>query len=475
LIPASTEPKAGWLFWGLFGLLIVVGIYAQLVLGLKPNDDNLWLAYSVDKILDRVAGDALENQVIDAVRKSGGGEEAIFRLTLRRDTDTNYRLTHLTWAAFDRLLLSRIEDYQQRTTFRLTVALLPVLLLPWLIFGWLLMTFATPAVRIAAAFVLTWFALISLVDAFQSTFVPFTKPNLLSAFGHLFFFMLNPEGGFNIFNFTPRNILTVLVAGALIARWHARDRVGYLLLALAVGVHTAVGAMVLASIIIGDVVLARERLRDPIAAALVALSSIYVVLNERIFAMVSPGVYVFLGASALAALPVMIWWIFADKPGLRIPYLRPPLEWIATFRSRWRTPFVVQDVVVFLFVFAALTITSAVMLRFAPSISVRYFWGQLPTRLFSAVGPAVLIGIGALLLGERAPSFRPAAVAVMTMTIAAGLPFYMNKGHPMTTFEKKLEAVGEELEKQSATQTHEERLIYYSLGRAILHGQASAK
>ncbi len=465
-------------------LLVLAGVYGEATKVLVADDDNLWLAYAVDKSLSRSSGNALEDAVIEAVRTmpadaatpakspgAGSAGEALYRLEMRRDYDINYRLPLVAWAGVDRLLLSRVTDHIARTVQRLTYALLPVVLAPWLVFVWLAARSDSERVRHATLAVVAWFALVAIVNSAKGTFTPFAKPLSPQTLVDLVTFAISPGAAFSILGFTPRNMLTVLVAAALLARWSGRDRIGYALLALTAGVHTSLGLMVIACVAASDLLFGRERLRDPVVLGFLAAALIYIGINERMFSIVAPRMGLVLAVAALAGLPLVGWWIFAREPAERVALLRPLTD-LALRMGRRQDPLIAQDVAVLGGALATFLVVSAVMSQIAGRHAVFYFWGQLPTRFYAAVGPGFLIG--ALALAFRRVPRDPLTAAVGTLAvavIAAGVLFVGKQPPPNRKLEAELTAHEAALAGgRRRDPLGDERLIYYELGRTLANG-----
>ena len=178
-----------------------------------------------------------------------------------------------------------------------------------------------------------------------------------------------------------------------------------------------------------------------------------------------------LAAAAAGTLPLLVWWVRSDDPGAGVALLRRPIGLITRYVTSKPEPNVRQDVFVLLLAILVCLVTSATVSQFAPRLSVWYFWGQLPTRLYAAVGPSMIIGMVALTIRSRptvpflVPVYALAMVAIVGCVLKAA-----RQVPPTKVIADGIERIETSLAKPSAGHIDDERLIYYELGRAMLLG-----
>lgn len=454
---------------GLLALVIPLAVYAAATRVMVASDDNLWLSFSIDKALHRDAGTALETGLIADAKSAQAPPEAIFRLAMRSNYDGNYRLALLAWAGLDRFA-SRHGDLNRRVVERYTRVLPLVLAIPWLLLLWQVWQ-SRPFIALAAAGVLAWYGLILAVDAFEPFYIPFGRPLSLLTLADVALFPINPGPHFSIFGITPRSMVSVLVTAAALARWAGRPRVGYALLALCAGIHTSLALMVIACVLGGDVMVARQRLRDPVSLAILAAAAAYVLANERMLSMVAPAIALVGVCAALLALPALVWWV-RREPAL--PRRAGPVAWLEAYlaadpaRAALR-----QDVIIFGLALGIALMVSGIVSQFIVSHeAVWYFWGQLPTRLFSAAGPAAMIGLAALLLPACLPpqSCRAAAVTLLLVSIITCALHAGGSQTPRSIMLRQLTDLAARAARPGCDKVENEAMIYYRLGHAIREG-----
>jgi len=472
----SQLSKAVALLWmGVVVFLTLSGAWGIMGRALLADDDNLWLSYSVDKLQARELGNRLENEVIEFARSEGATKQALARLEMRRDYDTNYGLALLAWSVVDRLVLSNVQDLNLRTALRLGVALVPIVLLPWLVVFWLLSRMRSRSLWLAILVVFSWLSIVAFSRTSYGNFITFGDHNLLWSIKNLLLFTVAPAPAFSLFGFTPRNLIAVLVLAAALSRWQGLDRACYALLALGVGVHTSLGFMTLCCFVASDSLFARHRLRDPVCLSILAAALAYSLWNERMLAIVSA---ISWRTPALAMLALAV----TAALGMRLLKSGDPATVLAPLDrvSAWASansaqPRVKQDVVLLAAAIGLFVIVGYVASFLASPFSVRYFWGQLPTRLYGAVGPAAIIG-AVVLLQDRFNDHRQFEAVVATVVAVAVALAALSIGQyqqPADTVRRQLaeyEAALTRGGRLTSKQAIDERLIYYELGRSIRDG-----
>lgn len=458
----------------LLAMLVIVGVMGQAVRVLKADDDNLWLSFAVDKVFAHQKALDIENDVIEAAKKDGAPADRIYRLEMRRDYDVNYRAVITAWALLDRLLLEKVTEPVQRMALRLTTALWPLVALPWLAFAWLLTCRSCREVQIGALGVLAWFALVSMIDGARGSFIPFGKSISPKTLTDIVTFAINPVS-FSIFGFTPRNMLTVLVAATMLARWSGMNRTGYVLLLLGTVVHTSLGLLVLALFVVADLLLHRTRLRDPIVLCVVGLALIYGLASERMLSIALSPIFAMVGAMTVFLLvPVAVWWVFAREPERRLPVLQPLMQWLSARSDRTHS-LVRADVEFVAAVLVLALIIGAIVSQFAPARAVMYFWGQLPTRIYGAIGPGALIGAVALLLvGRRRETVKTVVLTLTVITTVVGVLFIGRQQPHAKVLARQLTAHEQTLAGGRHKRWNDESLIYYEQGRAFMTGTTAS-
>ncbi|MCR6629435.1 MAG: hypothetical protein NVV74_04900 [Magnetospirillum sp.] len=450
-------------------LVCALGLYAQMTRSLIADDDNLWLLFASEKIYDQQLGLALENKVIALAREVGVDDKYIFRVDLRKNYGSNYRLPMLALGVINSLIdiNNDITKYSIRLVFGISV----IVVMPWIIFAYIY-RHVNSLLKIATLFILQWFALSAFIDATPSVLVVF--PGGLSSIGlgilNLLSFILNPGPAFSIFGVTPRNMLTVCITACLLARWSGCWRLSYLLLTIGIGLHTSLGIMVMLCIVAGDLIACRQRYRDPCILFCVAAGAVYGAWNERMFQMVAPGLGFLVALGATSALLFGVWWVRAANPAKLVPALQPAMATLDRMSAHPHSR-VIQDLYVLGAALAFCTVTGAIGSLVASHDSIFYFWGQLPTRLYGAVGPAFLIGVAYLVFDQLE---RPTVVLLHTfflvLVIASGLVFLHQKETPFHKVRAQMRAYERDLSAAASLKSHpaiDERIIYYELNRAL--------
>ena len=476
-VAGSTQSKRVYSFWQptqllyliVAGLVVFSGIFAQAVHGLRADDDNLSLIYTLDKINAPAFADALDNRIIEFVKEIGSDEHAVWRFLARKDYNANYGVVLLARSALDRLIPSNIE-FPRRMMLRLTVGLIPIVLVPWIVLIWVLARTDSEPLQLATLSILSWSALASFGNYAPSNAIIYFDVGPFKSVGFILVHLISPV--FNIYSYWPRSMLAVLVLAGAVARWQGRDRLGYALLGCTVAVHTSEALAVLLCFLIGDLLLTRLRLRDPIILGILSIAIAYGIWNERMFSMVAPTLGLILAAIFfISVLPAALWVRLDDHQAERIPMGAQVIALLTSFHRQIRQATVIQDVAVILAFLFVGTVAAFVASYLTSEISFANFWGQLPTRFYGALGPTMLAG-GAFLLLNRMDRkvYQTCAITLAAVAVVTGSLFIAKNRFPANTILSQLEAYESALQngiKLNPSGLLDERLAYYELSRAM--------
>lgn len=373
-------------------LLAVTGIYYNSQRGLLADDDNLWLHFASEKIIDPPAGQAMEDRVLALVKQNEASQGSILRISARSSYHYNYALPVRTWHALGELLPQpqTIADYPSYIAAFLCLSMPATSLLAWLALVAVLVGLKRPDMWRATVAGLGLIAALMLLPNGQPMMTLLGFDTLHQGLRNFTAFVLNPWHGFSVYGFTPRNNLTVIVIAVFLLRWCGHMRLSYALMLPLFALHSSLSLVVMVHLLALDILRQREKLHDPVTLALIAAGIAYGLWRETLWNVVgsSFGITIALATCLLA----LAWLIFAPRPYLGLEKLfTRPAQWLDELPAP-----TTEAGLLALFWLISMPPAWIISLYMDP-LQNTYFWHQLQGRAIGAMGPVVFIGLAAIL------------------------------------------------------------------------------
>jgi len=483
----------------LLTLILAAGSFVYQYRYLRPSDDYYWLMFIANNFIDPDLGSSLYQRYSDYLRGPGYGLDAVSRADVRQSLDDNYLLQGLFFVPFmpvaSALPLS-IEAKTVLVMFGGFIAMYVVTSALLLLALWRFKD-ATLAFSVILAITLIYF-----VDfAPRPTVYPYLHPgvlgvDLLEQVRHFLARLFHPGPKYVLFNFAPKDRLTVLVTALLLLRWSGRHRTFYLLFPILFLVHREYSGLLLILFVTIDLLI-RPRLVlgtwvGPFAGVVMSAFIVTSALGER----VEVSGWLALVPLALSIAAVIAFRLFhglAGRPGWL-------LAWQEAVVSRWQPP--IQDLAPFAIIWLALLPMTYLLYvltgdpRSETETNLNNFmWLWIPTRYLGLFAPAILaVAIwsllrwlrvevrwqsassaappGSLLPGRAAWRYAVATLLAAMIIVPAGDYAWRQQQDPWTIAVQKTQRV-EAMMHQPASPANwhpDEVRIYYAMFTTLLTG-----
>lgn len=379
----------------IMAVVLAAGSLAYQYRYLRPSDDYFFLMFVSGNFLAPEESNRLYQRYDAHLKDLGYGSEPLVRADVRQSMDENYLTQGLFFVPFVLLVRDSALSVEQKTVIVMFGGFLTMYLAISLVLLLALWRCRDPNIVVSVV-----------LAALFIYFVDFTArpsvhrhlhPGVLGVgwveqAQHLFNRLVHPGPKYVIYNFAPKDRLTVLVTALLIVRWGGGIRLAYLLLPLLFLVHIEYTGLLLAMFVAIDLTVRPRMVLTswvaPWAGLLLGIFIMISALGQRVEV-----------TGWIAAVPVilalagMAVFRLADKSAPR--GLRAPFERYGDLVGRWSPP--LQDMAAFGAIWVALLPVTYVLYRLSGGEGPgdthldNTLWLLVPTRYLGLFAFAVVI------------------------------------------------------------------------------------
>lgn len=457
-------------------LFAATGFWFQAVQGLRPDDDTLWLYYASRKVDDPTKGRDLENAIIAAAQAHNASEESIKSLEIRRDYWLNYALPVYSWNWLQAVLpaVESVAKYPQYLGRTVPLMFAVSAGIAWLILIGVLVYLRDRRMLTAAALAVGVIALLSLLPKIASTQILMIMkwPELFIK--NFILMWINPSYPFNIFGYTPRNYLAVLVIALFALRWSGVGvRWIYLFLLPFFTIHSSLAFLLLVQIIVLDLIRKRSLLRDWVIISLFAIGFTYGIWRETLWVNVASSFFIQAAIFVLFMVFLLAIWV-KDPLGWVQRWFPGVSQWLST-TGTWlsrRSPWTGDLTLIVVFWVAILPVVLLIS-RFTSYAQNYNFWYQLHGRAIGLFEAVFYFGAALILVTHFRTFHWNMAVAAIAMLWSVGF-VYKDRSAPLpwNKYAAQVQSIETALSAHEGLGSskgfeYDHGIVYYALGQML--------